>query len=216
MPEAAPSWRAWVWPPALATLAIALQLLVDVPHHSMEADDPDPPAQEHKANKPKPAAAPKPKPWKPRGAAYVNRLRKKWSKRAIADEPIDKRFAERHEELLQAVARKAEVAVDLSREPTAIVHARCHSVRCEFEVCALADAEALFETIAKVHAGKRLLWHELREVDGERDEDEGQTCREWIVDFAVEGPDPRTLQVREPKSTPAPAPAPSDEPTADE
>jgi hypothetical protein len=199
MPEPSDSgprraWRAWVWPPALATAAVLLQLLVDVPRGPMLDDEPEP------APAPAPATTAARTPrnhWKPRGAEYVERLRESWSTRAIADEPIDRRFAERHEQLLRAVARKAEAAVAPTEAPgTATVRARCHTIRCEFELCAsIEDAEAIFDQIPRFAIDKRSLWHELREVDSEGESDDEIGCRRWIVDFAIEGPDPRRLRL---------------------
>jgi hypothetical protein len=193
-PRPRPPWRAWVWPPALATAAVVLQLLIDVPRSPMLDDEPEPkPAPETKAT----TAAHRSRPWKPRKAEYVERLRKSWSTRAIADEPIERRFAWHHEKLLHAVARKAEATAIPGEAPmTVTTRARCHTIRCEFELCApIDDAEAIFEVVPRFAIGKRSLWHELREVDSERESDDEVGCRRWIVDFAVEGADPRRLRV---------------------
>ena len=185
-------WRGWVLPPALAALALGLQLLIDVPRSPMLGDDPTPPAETKTKT-----AAHRPRTWKPRGAKYVERLRKSWSKRAIADEPIERRFARHHEPLLRAVARKAEAAVAPFEEPvTVTTQTRCHTIRCEFELCAPIDkAEAIFEQVPHFEVGGRSLWHELREVDSERESDDEVGCRRWIVEFEVEGADPRQLRL---------------------
>ncbi len=179
----------------LAVLAIGLQFAIDVPHHAMVREDPKPPKKKTTA-----ARTPRPdkrKTYRARGVAYTNRLRKSWSSKPLADEPRDPRFADHHEELLRAVARKAEAAVVPADEPDLVeAHASCHTVRCDFELCAPFNlAAAIVEQLPKFEVGSRSLWHELREVESERASGAMRVCHRYVVDFAVEGADPRRLRV---------------------
>ncbi|MFO7565926.1 MAG: hypothetical protein R6X02_25005 [Enhygromyxa sp.] len=187
--------RRWAWwlPPALAVLAIALQLAIDVPHHEMlprEVNEPKPPAKTT-------TAARTPRPWRARGAVYVERLRNSWSSRPIADEPIDPRFAEHHETLLRAIVRKAEAAVTPFEELMHVsARATCHTIRCELEVCAPTPiAAGIAEHLPNFTVGDRALWHELRELESEQRSGGRETCYRYLVDFAVEGADPRNLRL---------------------
>jgi hypothetical protein len=185
----------WLLPPILAVLAIALQLAIDVPHHTMEPREDDeeieaPPARTT-------AATRTPRPWSARGAAYVERLRNSWSARPISEEPVDPRFAAHHEELLRAVVRKAEAAVAPHDEPISVrTHATCHTIRCELEFCAPIElAEGIVEHLPKFMVGSQTLWHELREVESKRKPKRQQSCHRYVIDFAVEVSDPRSLRL---------------------
>lgn len=184
--------RGWVLPPVLAVLAIALQFAIDVPHHEMieREDDKRPPVKTTTASR-------TPRPWRARGAAYVERLRKSWSARPIAEEPVDPRFAEHHEELLRAIVRKAEAAVMPFDEAILVTtRATCHTIRCELEICAPTPiAAGIIEHLPNFTVGNRSLWHELREVESERETDPHQSCHRYVIDFAVEGADPRNLRL---------------------
>lgn len=187
------SKRGWLLPPVLAVLAIALQLAIDVPHHEMlQREDP-----EDELPVKTTTAARTPRPWRARGAAYVERLRKSWSSRPIADEPVDPRFAEHHEDLLRAIVRKAEAAVTPLDELILVsTRATCHTIRCELEVCAPTPiAAGIVEHLPNFTVGGRSLWHELREVESEQQSDGRETCHRYLIDFAVEGADPRHLSL---------------------
>ncbi len=207
------AWRAWLLPPVLALLAVGLQFALDVPHHPMlMREDPTPSDKKTTAARTKRGDAKSKqakqakrkrtkattKNYRPRGAAYTTRLRASWSARPIADEPKNPRFAEHHEALLRAVARKAEAAAAPNDEPVlSSTRIACHTIRCDFELCAPTTlAEAIAEQLPRFHVGSRELWHELREVEGAREPKPGQACRRYIVDFAVEGADPRKLRVK--------------------
>jgi hypothetical protein len=185
-------------PPVLALAAIGLQFAIDVPHGPMIVhDDPKPPAKKTTAARTSRVG----KQWKPRGEAYTRRLRKSWSSRPLADEPKDRRFADHHEELLRAVARKVEAAAAPSDEPMLIsTRVDCHTIRCDFELCAPTTfSAAIVEQLPRFKVGKRSLWHELREVESEQAKQGARACHRYIVDFEVEGADPRNLRLVQPK-----------------
>jgi hypothetical protein len=199
MPELTQSRRRvrleWLLPPLLALAAIAFHFAFDVPHRPMlERDEAEPPKKTT-------TAARTPRPYRARGAAYIKRLRKSWSKRPIEDEPIDPRFAEHHEHLLRAVLRKAEAAAMPADEPNQVTErATCHTIRCELQFCAEPElAEGIVEHLPKFKIRGRKLWHELREVESEpndaRESDDDQSCHRYLVDFAIEGADPRNLKL---------------------
>lgn len=197
MPELTARKRArlsWILPPALALIAVGLQLAIDVPHHAMILrEDPKPEKKTTTA-----ARTPRtPTKYRARGAAYTGRLRKSWSKRPIADEPKDPRFAEHHEELLRIIARKAEAAAVPADDPVLVsTHATCHTVRCDLELCAPPDrADAIVEHLPKFKVGSRSLWHELREIESDSASSATRVCHRYIVDFAIEGADPRSLRL---------------------
>jgi hypothetical protein len=201
MPEAVPSrWRVrleWLLPPILALIAIGFHYAFDVPHHEMllrGSEDEDDKSEEPKKTT---TAARTVRPYRARGAAFTKRLRKSWSKRPIADEPIDPRFAEHHEQLLRSTVRKAEVAVFPEDEPmTATTSITCHTIRCELEFCAPPElADGITEQLPNFTVRGRALWHELREVESTRESSDEQSCYAYIVDFAVEGADPRHLKL---------------------
>lgn len=182
----------WLLPPALALAAVVLQFVIDVPHHAMIVHEDPKPAEK------KTTAARTPRPradWRPRGAAYTKRLRKSWSGKPIADEPKDTRFADHHEELLRALGRKAEAAAIPGAEAGEVTtHAVCHTIRCELELCAPTQIAAeVLAQLPNFEVGNRSLWHELREIGSKHDD--GRTCQRYIVDFAVEGADPRRLRL---------------------
>jgi hypothetical protein len=182
----------WVLPPVLALVAVGFQFAVDVPHHAMIVHaDPKPEAKTTTA-----ARTPRAK-WRARGDAYTQRLRKSWSTKPIADEPREPRFAEHHEDLLRAVVRKAEAAaVPAGETGTAEIttSASCHTIRCELELCAPTEyADKVVARLPKFRVGGRSLWHELRELEVE--EQDTRVCHRYIVDFAVEGADPRNLRL---------------------
>ncbi|HLT40576.1 MAG TPA: hypothetical protein VK034_30070 [Enhygromyxa sp.] len=185
----------WLLPPLLAVVAIALQLAIDVPHHEMivRGDDDEAAEPAEKTT----TAARTPRPWRARGAAYVERLRKSWSQRPITDEPVDPRFADHHEQLLRAIVRKAEVAVMPLDEPELVLtHATCHTIRCELEFCAPPElAAGIVEHLPNFTVGGRSLWHELRELESQEPSNSKQSCHRYLIDFAVEGADPRNLRL---------------------
>lgn len=190
MSESRRTVLAWLLPPVLALTAVGVQFLVDVPHHPMLVDQPDPPRKRTTT-----AARTTPNKYKPRGAEFSKRLRKQWAAEPIASEPIDSRFAEHHEELLRAITRKAEAAVTPDAEPIAITTATCHTIRCELEFCAAPTiADAIAETLPNFVHGRRSIWHELREVDNTTSDDE-RSCHSYVIDFAIEGLDPRKLAI---------------------
>ena len=168
---------------------------MDVPHHAMIVhEDPAPPERTTTAARTprKPS-----KPYKVRGKAYVERLRESWKDCPIADEPRDRRFAEHHEALLRAVVRKAEAeAVPVDESGLLSTQIDCHSVRCELELCSPTRfAASIVAQLPKFRVGARALWHELREVDSEQSSNATRTCHRFVVDFAVEGVDPRNLRL---------------------
>jgi hypothetical protein len=198
MPELAQSQRPrrvrleWLLPPLLALAAIGFHFVVDVPHHPMLLREDDEPEEQKTTT-----AARTPRPFRARGAAYIERLRKSWSTKPIDAEPIEPRFAEHHEDLLRALLRKAEAAVMPIDEPLLVsVRATCHTIRCELEFCAPSElAEAIVERLPGCTIRGRALWHELREVETETEPDDGETCHRYLVDFAVEGADARHLKL---------------------
>jgi hypothetical protein len=183
----------WLLPPILALLGIGFHFAFDVPHHAMilrdETEDDELP-QKHTT------AARTPRPYRARGAAYTQRLRKSWSKRPIDEEPIDPRFAEHHEDLLRAILRKAEAGVMPSDEPLLVSpKATCHTIRCELEFCAPTElAEGIVERLPNCTIRGRALWHELREVESKNEPSDEKACHRYIVDFAIEGADLRHLK----------------------
>lgn len=187
----------WLLPPLLAVAAIGFHCVFDVPHHPMlEREEAEPKA------KPKTTTAARtPRPYRARGAAYIQRLRKSWSKRPITEEPIEPRFAEHHEDLLRAILRKAEAAVMPSDEPLLVSSkATCHTIRCELEFCAPTElAERIAERLPNCTIRGRPLWHELRPVESEAESEalpsDDEICQRYLVDFAVEGPDLRHLKL---------------------
>jgi len=188
----------WLLAPALAIAAIGLQFAIDVPHHAMLERDPDPdPETDKPATTTTPPADPPREPARRREAEYTERLREAWVDQPIADEPRDPRFAPAHETLLLAVVRKAEAAASPANEPTAAkVEARCHTIRCDLQVCAPAKlSEGIAERLPQFVIGRVSLWHELREVQADPARDVGP-CRRWIVDFAVESPDLKRLRIK--------------------
>lgn len=197
MPELAPSQRPrrvrleWLLPPLLALAAIGFHFVFDVPHHPMLLREDEAP------DKKTTTAARTVRPFRARGAAYIQRLRKSWSAKPIDAEPIDPRFADHHEDLLRALLRKAEAAVMPIDEPLLVsVRATCHTIRCELEFCAPSElAEEIVERLPNCTVKGRALWHELREVESETEPDDGETCHRYLVDFAVEGADPRHLKL---------------------
>jgi hypothetical protein len=182
----------WLLAPALAIAAIGLQFAIDVPHHAMLEREDDPPAASPSPPVDKPLEPPR-----PREAAYTERLRAAWVDQPIADEPRDPRFAPAHEAVLRAVVRKAEAAVSPTNEPNAAkVEARCHTIRCDLQVCAPVKlSDGIAERLPKFVIGRATLWHELREVQADPARDVGP-CRRWIVDFAVESPNPKRLRIK--------------------
>jgi hypothetical protein len=194
MPDAAQSRKVrleWMLPPLLALAAIGFHFAFDVPHHPMlPREDPEPVAKTT-------TAARTPRPYRARGAAYIQRLRKSWSARPIDEEPIEPRFAEHHEDLLRAILRKAEAAVMPIDEPLLVsMRATCHTIRCELEFCAPAAlAEGIVERLPNCTIRGRAFWHELREVEPEQEPDDGEACHRYLVDFAVEAADLRHLKL---------------------
>lgn len=187
----------WLLPPILAVLAIGLQFAIDVPHHEMLVREPKDDVTDTEKPEKSTTASRTPRPWRARGAKYIQRLRKSWSSKPIADEPIDPRFAEHHEELLRAIVRKAEAAVMPIDEPeTVSTEAVCHTIRCELELCAEPEVAAgVVERLPNFKVGGRSLWHELREVKSDKPSTDEQTCHRYVIDFAVEGADPRNLRL---------------------
>lgn len=198
MPESKQSRRRvqleWVLPPALALLAIGFHFVFDVPHHPMVMRD----ATESTESPAKSTTAARtPRPYRARGGAYIQRLRKSWWPKPIADEPIDHRFAEHHEDLLRAVLRKAEAAVMPIDEPMLVsTQATCHTIRCELDFCAPSElADAIVERLPHATIRGRKLWHELREVASDREASDGESCHAYLVDFAIEAADLRHLKL---------------------
>lgn len=197
MPSSRPA-LAWLLPPALAVAGIALQFAMDVPHHAMLQHEARAPAKRGTTATRTPRKSSKPvKPYKARSKHYVERLRKSWADRPIADEPRDRRFAEHHEGLLRAVVRKSEAAAvavdDMGLLSTKV---DCHSIRCELELCSpTKSAEQIVAQLPKFSIGGRSLWHDLREVESEQPSNATRTCHRFMVDFAVEGADPRKLRL---------------------
>jgi hypothetical protein len=185
----------WLLPPMLALAAIGFHYAFDVPHHEMLLREEAEPSDELEEKTT--TATRKVRPYRARGAAYTERLRKSWSKRPIADEPIDPRFAEHHEHLLRATVRKAEAAVMPDDEPMmATTRTTCHTIRCELQFCAPPElADGIAEQLPNFTVRGRALWHELREVESEAESSDEQSCHAYIVDFAVEGADPRNLKL---------------------
>jgi hypothetical protein len=191
-------------PPLFALSAVLLYNEFHVPRSPMV-----PRAKEDKKPKPRKPAGKKSKPaaWQPRSQAELDKLRVRWDKEAIADEPEDADFRRQHDTLLRAVVQVAREAA-LDRSAIAMrVTPRCRTVRCALEICAPTNAvDAVADMLPKVERHDGPLWHELREVepDGEpatpRDakepiEAEARKCRAWVVGFRVDGTKRKDLKV---------------------
>jgi hypothetical protein len=182
----------WLLPPLLALAAIGFHWAFDVPHHPMLQREESEPAKPTTTT-----AARTPRPYRARGAAYTQRLRKSWSNRPIEEEPIDPRFAEHHEDLLRAILRKTEAAVMPIDEPSLVsTRATCHTIRCELEFCAPTElAEGVVERLPNFTIRGRKLWHELRQVESTTEPSDDEACHSYLVDFAIEGADLRHLKL---------------------
>lgn len=190
-----PAIKLSVLPPLLALAAIGFHFVFDVPHHPMLMREAA--VEEAEAPEKSTTAARTPRPYRARGGAYIQRLRKSWSTKPIANEPIDRRFAEHHEDLLRSVLRKAEAVVMPIDEPILVTtQATCHTIRCELEFCAPTElAEAIVARLPNATIRGRKLWHELREVEVESETEPGETCHRYLVDFAIEAADLRHLEL---------------------
>ncbi len=203
----------WALAPVLASLAVLLQWIIDVPKAEMitredeaadkddkddddssESDaDPTPERPKSRARKaPKPKPKPKPKP-EPRTEEQLAKLRETWSSRPLEEEPVDPLFRRANEALLRSVATHARTEALGRREPVPMqIRPTCRTLRCALELCgdrALIDEVA--ELLPRANVSGTSLWHELREVDPTRQpakHEPAQTyrCRRWIVDFALE------------------------------
>jgi hypothetical protein len=188
----------WMLAPALAGLAMLVQYVMDVPKAEMlPRDEPQLVGEAGKSPETKAREA------KPRkqGSSYVARddakrraLRGRWSAEPIESEPTEHSFRRFHEALLRSLITRlrAEVLGSENSQPMQI-RPNCRSIRCAIELC---GDQALVAGIAARLPGVALdgnsLWHELREIEPtreppKRDSKQNQTCRRWIVDFAVEG-----------------------------
>jgi hypothetical protein len=217
----------WALAPVLASLAVLLQWIVDVPKGTilerepptlvgdLEGDSSDT-GSEPKSSKPrgervrKSKSKGKGKPKKPtvtpRTPEQRAQLRENWSARPIQDEPVDQQFRRAHEALLRSVATRARTAVLGKREPVPMqIRPSCRSIRCSLELCGDETVlDDVAELLPKANVAGASLWHELREVEPSRQPAAHEVskirCRRWIVDFARE--DVAVGQVRFDEPTP--------------
>ncbi|PRQ04536.1 hypothetical protein ENSA5_06600 [Enhygromyxa salina] len=192
----------WALAPALASLAIVVQISLDVPRGEMLEREPKKTKTKRKSAATR--STPRPDAWKARGVEEVEQLRARWSERPFADEPTDPSFRRRHEALLRSVATRARAEVLRGERPTPMqIRPACHTIRCELELC---GPKPMIDGIAALLPGVTVvdqpLWHELREIEtvakvskrsGTARED--HVCRRWLVDFAIEGPAPKDLRM---------------------
>jgi hypothetical protein len=197
----------WALAPVLASLAVLLQYIVDVPKGEMlgregssadSSTDPDatstkPNGERPRKAKAKPKSKPKPKQPQPRTAEQLQELRETWSGRAFEDEPIDQRFRRQHEALLRSVASRGRTDVLGEREPMPMqIRPTCRTIRCALELCGDGPlVDGIAELLPRANVGGVSLWHELLEVEAtrqpaKREATKNDRCRRWIVGFALE------------------------------
>lgn len=210
----------WMIPPIFACAAALVHFQFHVPRSAMV-----PRAKEEKPKPRSPKKKPPPKPsWQPREQPELDALRVRWEKQPIADEPDDPEFRRLHDSLLRAVAQVAREAA-LEQRPTSLrVTPKCHTIRCELELCGPSSAvDAIAGVLPKVERKDGPLWHELREVepnpeaepiepDADAPEVERRSCRAWVVGFVVDGSKRGDLQVD--GYEPTPKKKPTTEPSA--
>ena len=194
----------WAVAPVLASLAVLLQYIIDVPKGEMlgrepptlvgDLDDNDGSDADPTPDKRKGKSKPKPKSNKmaPRSAKELEQLRSTWTGREFEDEPTDQRFRRQYEALLRSVSTRARTDVLGERDPMPMqIRPACRTLRCALELCgdpALVDGVA--ELLPRASVDGARLWHELREIDPSRKPAEGESkktiCRRWIVDFELQ------------------------------
>lgn len=206
---------AWLLAPLLASAAIAFQIALDVPRAPMlqkQAKKPKPQRKSAAARnaeriaKAKTAAKAKAsgKAQRVRSEAALAGLRTRWSEQPLEDEPINQNFRRRHEGLVRsAVTRARARALDGATPPSMQIRPKCHTVRCELELCGPSPViSAIAELLPGVTLDGHQLWHELREVEpahdpADRKPTKDHVCRRWIVDFKRDGGDIKKLAVPE-------------------
>jgi hypothetical protein len=195
----------WLWAPLLASLAIALQVGLDVPRAPMLERVEKPKKQPRKSAAARNAGKSKAKPPRQRTTRELAQLRERWSERPLEEEPVDQSFRRRHEGLLRSVVTRARaVALDDAMPPPMQIRPACHTIRCALELC---GPSPLLASIAELLPGVTLLdqplWHQLREVEPVHKPSGGPSgetvCRRWIVDFTRDGGDFKELVIPGPE-----------------